>query len=107
MIQASVLLPDAFDGFTLTQLSDVHSGSFTSRKGVEKGLELVNEQNSDMLPGDTRYQDHAEPNAEYGQCTPQVWLQKDEHEHNQRVRTGNEDVTVMFYFHVPTAEIFC
>jgi len=42
-------LPDAFDGFTITQLSDIHAGSFTSRKGVEKGIELVNKQNSDLL----------------------------------------------------------
>ncbi len=42
-------LPEAFDGFTITQLSDVHSGSFTSRKGVEKGLELVNQQHSDII----------------------------------------------------------
>jgi len=42
-------LPDAFDGFTITQLSDVHSGSFTSAKGVQKGLDLVNAQNSDLI----------------------------------------------------------
>ena len=29
-------LPEGFDGFTITQLSDIHSGSFTSEKGVEK-----------------------------------------------------------------------
>lgn len=42
-------LPPAFDGFTITQLSDIHSGSFTSVKGVEKGINLVNKQNSDLL----------------------------------------------------------
>jgi predicted MPP superfamily phosphohydrolase len=42
-------LPAAFDGFTITQISDVHSGSFTSEKGVQKGLDLVNKQNSDIL----------------------------------------------------------
>lgn len=42
-------LPEAFDGFTITQLSDIHSGSFTSKKGVEKGISLVNAQNSDLL----------------------------------------------------------
>ncbi|MDT3404323.1 metallophosphoesterase [Mucilaginibacter terrae] len=42
-------LPEAFDGFTITQLSDVHSGSFTDAKGVQKGLDLVNAQNSDLL----------------------------------------------------------
>jgi hypothetical protein len=42
-------LPDTFDGFTITQLSDIHAGSFTSRKGVENGIALVNKQNSDLL----------------------------------------------------------
>jgi predicted MPP superfamily phosphohydrolase len=42
-------LPDAFDGFTITQISDIHAGSFSSEKGVEKGIALVNEQNSDLL----------------------------------------------------------
>ncbi|HWZ04596.1 MAG TPA: hypothetical protein VNX40_13355, partial [Mucilaginibacter sp.] len=42
-------LPAAFDGFTITQLSDIHAGSFTSKKGVEKGISLVNKQNSDMI----------------------------------------------------------
>jgi len=42
-------LPAAFDGFTITQLSDIHSGSFSSEKGVEKGISLVNEQNNDLI----------------------------------------------------------
>jgi len=42
-------LPAKFDGFTLTQLSDIHAGSFTSEKGVNKGIDLVNRQNSDLL----------------------------------------------------------
>lgn len=42
-------LPEAFDGFTITQLSDIHSGSFTSEKGVAKGINLVNQQNSDLI----------------------------------------------------------
>ena len=42
-------LPAAFDGFTITQLSDIHSGSFSSAKGVEKGIEMVNAQNSDLI----------------------------------------------------------
>lgn len=42
-------LPEAFDGFTLTQLSDIHSGSFTSKRGVEKGVTLVNKQKSDVI----------------------------------------------------------
>jgi len=42
-------LPDAFDGFTITQISDVHSGSFTSTRGVQKGLDMVNRQQSDLI----------------------------------------------------------
>lgn len=42
-------LPAAFDGFTITQITDVHSGSFTSVAGVQKGLDLVNAQKSDVI----------------------------------------------------------
>lgn len=42
-------LPEAFDGFTITQITDVHSGSFTSAAGVQKGLDLVNAQQSDII----------------------------------------------------------
>lgn len=42
-------LPAAFDGFTITQLSDIHAGSFTNKKGVQKGIDLVNAQQSDLI----------------------------------------------------------
>ncbi|MCW3092223.1 MAG: phosphohydrolase [Ferruginibacter sp.] len=42
-------LPEAFDGFTITQITDVHSGSFTNADGVQKGLDLVNAQDSDII----------------------------------------------------------
>jgi predicted MPP superfamily phosphohydrolase len=42
-------LPAAFDGFTITQITDVHSGSFTNAAGVKKGLDLVNAQRSDVI----------------------------------------------------------
>lgn len=42
-------LPPAFDGFTITQLSDVHSGSFDSTHGVQKGIDLANAQKSDLF----------------------------------------------------------
>ncbi|UKT62226.1 metallophosphoesterase [Pedobacter mucosus] len=42
-------LPEAFDGFTLTQISDVHAGSFTNPKEVQKGIDLINAQNSDLF----------------------------------------------------------
>ncbi len=42
-------LPDAFDGFTITQISDVHAGSFQNRKAVQRGIELINKQQSDLF----------------------------------------------------------
>lgn len=42
-------LPEAFDGFTITQLSDIHSGSFDSREKLEYAIDLVNQQQSDLL----------------------------------------------------------
>ncbi len=42
-------LPDAFDGFTITQISDIHSGSFDNPEKINYAIDLVNEQNSDMI----------------------------------------------------------
>ena len=42
-------LPAAFDGFTITQISDIHSGSFTNKEKIQYGVDLINQQNSDML----------------------------------------------------------
>lgn len=42
-------LPDAFNGFTITQISDVHSGSFDNPEKINYAVDLVNEQNSDMI----------------------------------------------------------
>ena len=42
-------LPKAFDGFTITQISDVHSGSFSNAKAVQKGIDLVKAQQSDLF----------------------------------------------------------
>jgi uncharacterized protein len=42
-------LPEAFDGFAITQITDVHSGSFTNTAGVQKGLDLANAQHSDVI----------------------------------------------------------
>lgn len=42
-------LPDAFNGFRITQLSDIHSGSLKNRKAVQKGIDLANRQNSDVI----------------------------------------------------------
>jgi len=42
-------LPDEFDGFTLMQLSDIHSGSFDHPEKIQYGIDLINEQNFDLL----------------------------------------------------------
>ena len=42
-------LPIAFDGYQITQISDVHSGSFDNRKKIEYAVDLINKQNSDVL----------------------------------------------------------
>ncbi|NOT36674.1 MAG: metallophosphoesterase [Saprospiraceae bacterium] len=42
-------LPEAFDGFTITQISDVHCGSFDEREGVIKGLDLIHQLKSDLI----------------------------------------------------------
>jgi len=42
-------LPDAFDGLTLAQISDIHSGSFDNPEKVAYGVDLVNQQNPDLI----------------------------------------------------------
>ena len=42
-------LPLDFDGLTITQVSDFHIGSFNSREAVQKGIDLVNSQESDLI----------------------------------------------------------
>ncbi|SEB97198.1 hypothetical protein SAMN04489761_2131 [Tenacibaculum sp. MAR_2009_124] len=42
-------LPDAFDGFKITQITDIHSGSFDNKEKIGYGVDLINEQNSDII----------------------------------------------------------
>ncbi len=42
-------LPEAFEGFTITQISDVHSGSFDNRVAVQRGIDLIKAQKSDLF----------------------------------------------------------
>jgi predicted MPP superfamily phosphohydrolase len=42
-------LPDAFDGFTITQISDIHSGSFDNASAVQRGIDLAKAQKSDLF----------------------------------------------------------
>ncbi len=55
-------LPAAFENFKIVQISDIHSGSFYNKKGVQKGVNLVNKQKADVVffTGDLVNDDAAE-----------------------------------------------
>ncbi len=42
-------LPEAFNGFKLTHISDIHSGSFDNGEKIAYGIDLINEQESDVI----------------------------------------------------------
>ncbi|HUH47913.1 MAG TPA: metallophosphoesterase, partial [Arenibacter sp.] len=42
-------LPDSFDGYRITQISDIHCGSFDNRAMIQYGVNLINEQKSDVI----------------------------------------------------------
>lgn len=42
-------LPEAFDGYTITQLSDIHIGSFDNARKVAYGIDMANRQKSDTI----------------------------------------------------------
>ncbi|MCU0333616.1 MAG: metallophosphoesterase [Chitinophagaceae bacterium] len=42
-------LPEAFKGFKMVHISDIHSGSFNDKAAVLRGVELINEQQADVI----------------------------------------------------------
>jgi predicted MPP superfamily phosphohydrolase len=42
-------LPEAFNGFKILQISDIHSGSFVSAEPLKHAVKLINEQNADIV----------------------------------------------------------
>ena len=42
-------LPDAFNGLRIVQISDIHTGSFTTKHPIHKAVEMVNAQNADYI----------------------------------------------------------
>jgi predicted MPP superfamily phosphohydrolase len=42
-------LPPEFDGFKITQISDIHAGSFDNRRQVERAVDMINQQHSDVI----------------------------------------------------------
>ncbi len=41
--------PEAFNGFKITQISDIHSGSFDNREKIEYAVDLINKQDTDVI----------------------------------------------------------
>lgn len=42
-------LPSAFDGYKITHISDIHSGSFDNKEKVQYGIDLINQEQSDVI----------------------------------------------------------
>ncbi len=42
-------LPKAFDGYRITQISDIHCGSFDNYEKIRYGIELINSQKSNVI----------------------------------------------------------
>lgn len=42
-------LPEAFEGFKIVQISDIHAGSFDSKAAVARGVEMIQAQNPDLI----------------------------------------------------------
>jgi predicted MPP superfamily phosphohydrolase len=42
-------LPASFRGLKIVQISDIHSGSFTDKAAVERGVEMVLKENADLI----------------------------------------------------------
>lgn len=42
-------LPPAFDGFRITQVSDIHAGSLRNQKAVERAIDLIRAEKSDLF----------------------------------------------------------
>lgn len=42
-------LPEAFHGFKILQISDIHSGSFTDKAAVERGVKMILDQKPDII----------------------------------------------------------
>ena len=42
-------LPGGFKGLKIVQISDIHSGSFTNKTAVEKGIQKILEENADLI----------------------------------------------------------
>ncbi|MBO3271524.1 MULTISPECIES: metallophosphoesterase [Hymenobacter] len=42
-------LPASFDGFKILQISDLHTGSFTSKEPLQRAVKIINDQQADLI----------------------------------------------------------
>jgi len=42
-------LPSSLEGLRIVQISDIHSGSFTTKEPLERAIEIINAQNADLV----------------------------------------------------------
>jgi uncharacterized protein len=42
-------LPKAFDGYKMLQISDLHTGSFTSTEPLQQAVNIINQQEADLV----------------------------------------------------------
>ncbi len=42
-------LPEAFEGFKIVQVSDIHSGSFDDPQAIKDGIDIINQQEADVI----------------------------------------------------------
>jgi predicted MPP superfamily phosphohydrolase len=42
-------LPKSFKGLKIVQISDIHSGSFTNKKAVDHGIDMILKENADLI----------------------------------------------------------
>lgn len=42
-------LPEAFDGYRITHISDIHTGSFDNRSEITRGVQMIKDQKADII----------------------------------------------------------
>ncbi|GGH70866.1 metallophosphoesterase [Phaeocystidibacter marisrubri] len=80
-------LPEAFDGFTILQISDIHTGSFDDKEKIQYGVDLIKAQKADLIlfTGDM-------VNNQSSECIPWLDVFKGiEAPHGQFCVLGNHD----------------
>lgn len=90
-------LPETFDGFRVVQISDIHAGTFDCLPKVEKGVDLVNAQNADLIlfTGDlvNSHKDEIDPYIDI--------FKKLQAPYGKYSVTGNHDYYGTYNYHTP------